>query len=892
VVFENLQNDKLNANRWENNRAGLARGAFKQNQFGVAVGGPIVRDRLFWFADYQGTRIRSTGGAVPGLGNTFTRTIPWPEFKTGNFARLLSGRTVGRDPLGNLVPEGGVYDPLTEQVVGGARVRQMFPGNIIPASRFDPAAFKLINQYPTPNQNLGERLPDANFIVVTSGRQQNDQGDLRIDWRASDNDTVFGSLSWSEESKYQTPPLPGLLDSGGFAGETEQNRGRNAMLSWTRVWTPSVLTETRLAYTRLVTQRVQANSTVDAFKEVGIGGLNPIHAFAQNGGLPAIALAGYSTVGGSEWLPTLEYSNVWDFIENVSINKGGHAIKFGFEYRPIDFPFFQVPSPRGIFSFHREWTSAGTGFAGPTGDGVASWLLGMPGTGTRITTANFISSQKSAYAGYIQDDWKVARKLTLNLGVRYELFSPIGEKFGRQSGFEYAKDIRKQMTLVIPKGPNQDAPLPPNFGPLFPQVAVERGVVDKYLIKWDKTNIAPRFGIAWEALNRMVIRAGYGMFYGGEENQGGDPNRGQSVPFNQEAQLFPAHNFLPNPFIRSFSDGFPVNVFSLPAPIRFRTPAWNFRTPLVHKWNVAIQRDLGWNTVWEVSYIGSLGRRLVVLWNANAPVAHPDPGADRAARRIYGIDTDITEAASFGISNYHALATKVEKRFSNGLDFLASYTWGHALSDVGTTLAGGPTIRDIRNIRKSGYAHANFDVRHRFVYSFLYELPFGRGKRYPLANAVTNAILGNWQVNGILTLQTGFPRNITSTFVSMASNARTADLVPGKNPNNPPPGGRTPEEWFDTSAVVAPALGTAGNLAPMAIFAPGTRNLDLSLFKRFPIKERYAVTYRAEFFNLANTPQFDPLQMSLVQGGGGFGRVTGTISGSQRHVQFALRFEF
>jgi len=211
---------------------------------------------------------------------------------------------------------------------------------------------------------------------------------------------------------------------------------------------------------------------------------------------------------------------------------------------------------------------------------------------------------------------------------------------------------------------------------------------------------------------------------------------------------------------------------------------------------------------------------------------------------------------------------------------------------LGPRWPGGPTIRDIRNIRKSGYAHANFDVRHRFVYSFLYELPFGRGKRYPLANAVTNAILGNWQVNGILTLQTGFPRNITSTFVSMASDARTADLVPGKNPNNPPPGGRTPEEWFDTSAVVAPALGTAGNLAPMAIFALGTRNLDLSLFKRFPIKERYAVTYRAEFFNLANTPQFDPLQMSLVQGGGGFGRVTGTISGSQRHVQFALRFEF
>jgi hypothetical protein len=892
VLFENLQNDKLDANKWENNRAGAKRGPFKQNQFGAAVGGPIIKDKLFWFADYQGIRIRSTGGAVPGLGNTFTRTIPWPEFKTGNFARLLTGRTVGTDALGNAVMEGGIYDPLSEQRIGGARVRTMFPGNIIPASRMDPAAFKLIGQYPNPNQNLSDRLPNNNYIVVTSGRQQNDQGDLRMDWRASDKDIIFGSLSWSEESKFQTPPLPGLLDSGGFAGETEENKSRNAMLSWTRVWTPTILTETRLAYSRLVTQRVQANSTVDAFKELGIGGLNPINAYGQNGGLPALVLENYSTVGGSEWLPTLEYSNVWDFVENVSINKGGHAFKFGFEYRPIGFPFFQVPSPRGRLDFTQEWTSAGPGFAGPTGDAIATWLLGNPTGSSRITTANFISSQKTAYAGYFQDDWKVSRKVTLNLGVRYELFSPIGEKFGRQSGFEYAKDIRKQMTLVIPKGPNQDAPLPPNFGTQFPQVAVERGVVDKYLIEWDKTNISPRFGIAWEALNKTVIRAGYGIFYGGEENQGGDPNRGESVPFNQEAQLIAPTEFDQNPYIKRFSDGFPLNVFSLPAPIRFRTPAWNFRNPLVHKWNFAIQRDLGWNTVWEVSYIGSKGNRLVVLWNANNPVNHPDPAANRAARRIYGIDTDITEAASFGMSNYHALATKLEKRFSNGMDFLASYTWGHALTDVGTTLTGGGITRDGRNIHGSAYAHANFDVRHRFVYSFLYELPVGRGKRYTLGNAAANTLLGNWQINGILTLQTGFPRSIGTAFNSCACNGRTADVVPGKNPNNAPPGGRTPDQWFDTSAVVAPALGTPGNLASMAIFAPGTRNLDFSIFKRFPLSERYALTFRTEFFNLSNTPQFDPTQMSLTQGAGGFGRIGGTISGTERHIQFALRFEF
>jgi hypothetical protein len=295
----------------------------------------------------------------------------------------------------------------------------------------------------------------------------------------------------------------------------------------------------------------------------------------------------------------------------------------------------------------------------------------------------------------------------------------------------------------------------------------------------------------------------------------------------------------------------------------------------------------------EVSYVGSKGQNLLVLWNANAPVNHPDPGAARAPRRIYGIDTDITEAATFGRSNYHGLNGKLEKHFSDGLDFLMAYTWGHALTDVGTTLTGGGIIRDFRNIHDSGYSNANFDVRHRFTTSFMYEMPFGRGKKYGSGwSPAANAIAGGWQVNGILTLLTGFPRSIGTTFTSCACNNRTADLVSGKDPNNAPSGGRTPDLWFDTSAVVAPALGTAGNLNSMAIYAPGTRNFDFSLFKRFALTERYYLTFRTEFFNAFNTPQFDPTQMTLNQGQGGFGRINGTISGTERHVQFALRFEF
>jgi hypothetical protein len=593
--------------------------------------------------------------------------------------------------LGRPIQRGAIYDLATTRTVNGQLVRDPFPGNIIPVGRFDPAAKKILDLYPNPTQNVNARLASNNFFTITSGRSDIDQWDVRVDHKLSDKDSLFGSLSWSTEDKFQTPPLPGALDAGGFGGETEQNLGRNAMMSWTRVWSPQIITETRIAFSRLVTSRVQANSDKDLQKEFGIGGLQTFSPL--NGGLPNIQMQDYTTIGGAEWLPTLEYSNVWDFIQNVSINKGKHAHKFGFEYRPIGFPFFQVPTPRGTFRFNRDRVNyPAAPYNADTGDAVAAFLLGNTQNNT-ITTQNFISSDKVSYAWYWQDDWKISSKFTLNVGLRYELFSPIGETFGRQSTLDQDRRV-----LVIPEGPNQDAALPPNFATAFPQIAVERGQVNKYLIPWDKTDWSPRIGFAWEAMDKTVVRAGYGIFYGGEENQGGNPNRGENAPFNQESRLNPPDAFSPNPFIARFSDGFPTNVFSLPAQISFRTIVSNFRNPLVHKWNFAVQRELGYNTTFEVAYIGSKGQRLVNLNNPNQPVnaaALNVPTAPR--RRLNFIDNEIITANSNGFSRYQGLAAKLEKTFSNGMQFLSSYTWSHALTNVGTTLAGGPGTRDVLN---------------------------------------------------------------------------------------------------------------------------------------------------------------------------------------------------
>jgi len=276
---------------------------------------------------------------------------------------------------------------------------------------------------------------------------------------------LFGSISWSNTSKQSTPPFQGALDGGNFYGSSEQDLGRNAQLGYTRIWSPAIISETRLAFSRLVTARTQANSATDEFKAVGIGGLDPTTTL--NGGLPQFGLGNYSQVGANDWLPTKEYSNVWDFIQNVAITKGSHSFKFGAEIKPIQFPFFQVPFPHGEMNFARTETAfpstaSDTGgrngtLAADTGDEFASFLLGSIDNG-QISTTNFISSTRKSYDFYVQDDWKITRKLTINYGLRYELWSPIGEQHGRQSNFNV-----NTLTLEIPTGPNQNAPLPPNF---------------------------------------------------------------------------------------------------------------------------------------------------------------------------------------------------------------------------------------------------------------------------------------------------------------------------------------------------------------------------------------------------------------------------------------------
>ncbi len=921
TLYEYLQNKVLDANRWENNFAGKPRGKFNQNQFGATAGGAIIKNKLFMFGDYQGTRIRDEGGSYPNLGYAGFATVPTPAMKTGNFAGNLGG------VLSNGAIQGGVYDPASTVYSNGLPVsRTMFPGNVVPQSRFDPSFAKIMALYPNPNQPFvtGVGTPPTNdYFYTTPGAWNTDQGDTRVDYHMSDKNSIFGSLSWSDTGKTDGPIFSGAaqaLDGSPFNGAQEIDLSRNAQISFTRVWSASVVSESRVGFTRLVTSRLGANPGTDLFKQFGIGGYDPTGNAANNGGLPQINFSnGYPQTGANDWIPTKEYNNVWDFIQNVSVVQGKHSFKFGAEFRPIQFPFFQVPQPHGNIGYSNNETAYPlVGSIGSlTGDAMASALLGQIDSGG-ISTTNFVSSRKIAWAFYAQDDWKVTPKLTVNLGVRYDLWSPIYEQWGRQSNFNLQNN-----TLYIPTGPNQNAPLPPNFSTLFPNVTVSRGQVPSTLIPWDKTDVGPRIGIAYQLNDKTVIRSGFGIFYGGEENQGGSPNRGEGVPFNETVNLSRTQgvsqfigvsdpnctgcNFFPG----GLTGGYPLSPFTLPAGISMRGVQPDFRSPLVQKWNLAVQRELPGNMALELGYEGNHSAHQLILWNADpcpnlgttnssiscASLQEIQPACPPPTCQSVG--NGLSTTSTFGIGNYNALTAKLEKRYSNGLQFVAAYTYSHALANSSTPLSGssGFAPKDQTNYN-TGYSSAAWDIRHNFTTGFNYDLPFGKGKTYlNTMNKFADGVLGGWTVNGLLTLRTGQPYTIRYNGCQGVWNECTASVVQGANPNAAPAGGSTPNEWFNIANFTTPAPLTGGNLGLQSQVGPPNRTLDASIFKTFPITERFSMQFRAEAFNLGNTPQFNlpdnNLQDStLLHGNGNFGRITSTLAQSERHLQFSLRLMF
>jgi hypothetical protein len=643
------------------------------------------------------------------------------------------------------------------------------------------------------------------------------------------------------------------------------------VFSETHIFSPRLINEFRAGYTRLRTERLQFNANENLSSQIGIPG---IPFSSNNGGLPRFSVSGVSTFGSATYQPTREFENVYHFIENLSLIRGRQTIKIGAEWKPIvNFSILQPPYPRGTFSFNGNSTRDANN-RNATGLGFADFALGVPSS---ASIASFINDtfQQPGYFFYVQNDVKVTSRLTLNLGIRYEFISMPKERRDAEASFNVATN-----TLDIANG--RTDPMPPSF---FAEVKVNRNA-PRQLVPQDRNNFAPRVGFAYQLTNKTVIRSGYGVFYSSyEAGPLSIPNPGNNPPFYVQSN-FPAVNFsTPNPQVNQLSRGLPANAFSNPvAPSLFALDP-GFRDPYVQHWNFGVQQDLGFNTVWEVSYAGSAGKKLYEFRNANQPLPTADSNADVDPRRPRPfLGGDLTYWCSCGGSTYHSLQTKVEKRFSNHLSFLGAYTFGKSIDEQSQASLGFDNSSSVRSEYNYSWekGRSDFDQTQRFVVSYTWDVPFGQNLK-----GAAKMIANGWQVIGIHSFTTGTPFTVHArTDFSNAGGDARPNAIPGVS--DEPAGGRSRQQWFNPAAFTNPTDGQFGNVGRNTISNPGNISIDFSVFKNFPIREPVRLQFRTEFFNLINHPNFR--SASTTYDGSNPGELT--AAGTSRQIQLALKLLF
>lgn len=834
-MFEFLRNDSLDSNDFFN--SGRQKPHFRQNQFGGTFGGPIAKDRTFFFADYQGTRIRR--------GRTEVVTVPNADQRNGDFSR---------DSF-------AIYDPATSLPNPGGTgfVRAPFAGNLIPASRISPVAAKVIALYPQPR--LATRT--NNFIGNSVLRSETDQYDIRADHHASDKDSFFARFSASE-ARHINPGSLESVASGVFRfpsnGDTP---GKGVAFGHTHIFSPRLVNEFRAGFARLAWFGQVFDPSTQGAEVLGIPG---VPSTDQTFGLPLFNVAGVEALGDQGLLPVTRGKNVFHYLDNVSYTAGRHSLKAGFELRRTQFNINQPGGPRGNFTFNGVFTrqpSAPTG----TGSGLADLLLGYADSAS-ISNSVTIGVRIRAYSGFFMDDWKVNQKLTLNLGLRYDLVSPPVEVADRQLAFDLATG---QITFAKPGSYR-----------------------DRAFTDLDRNNFAPRVGFAYALTPKTVVRGAYGIFWAFEDN--GTFNPAFNFPYRFNA-VYPSDQINPSSAIR-LDTGFPLNALTefVPGNQSLGSRDFNLRPAYIQQFNFTVEREVG-SILFGASWVGNKGTKLARLRQVNQPL----PGAGNVnTRRPYLGYGAITNVESSGNSIYHGLLMKAEKRFSSGLSFLVSYTFSKAIEDSGSpaldsTSAGSDQPQDARNLRLERGLSPH-DVRHRLVASYLYELPFGRGKAL-LGNAsrAVDLMLGGWQVNGIASIQTGKHFTYSNSFDASntgSSNARPDHLRNERLDKSE----RTPQRFFDTGAFAVPASFTFGNAGRNTGEGPGQVNFDFSLFKNFRLNPDSSghfrpneLQFRAEFFNLFNTPQFHI--PNRIFGNPQFGSITDVVN-TARQVQFAIKFSF
>jgi hypothetical protein len=758
---------------------------------------------------------------------------------------------------GNFAGLATIYDPSTYNPSTG--LRTAYPNNQMPASLMDPAAVKILNLYPAP-QISG--LVN-NFTASPNKQDREDKFDGRVDHQFGTRDSLFGRYSFNDGNIYTPGALPAVGDiqavgvNGGYPGSA-QVRAQQAGVNYVHTFSPTLILEQRVGYSRFANHVLPPNYGHNVMTELGVPGLN---IDADSSGMSTIGVSGFQTLGDSGSIPIIDYNNIYQYGAAMTKSRGNHTFKWGTNIIERRLMQFQSNSAKGSFSFDSSPTSSG---AGSGGNAVASLLTGYPTSTTRSKTLYWPDFKSAEYGFFVQDDWRVSRNLTLNLGLRYDIITPPMEAHGQGCNLALTAT-----TAQVACYDGANSALTTKSG----------GVAIPY------NDFSPRVGFAATLTPHTVLRGGFGIsfFPPVDGNSQGMRNGNYASTLNLTTTPASVNNQLSGGLPYPVPDnplnptgGISLNVFSM-----------GNRTPYVEQFNVTLQRELIPGLVWNVGYVGALSRKLAFATEIDQ--APPGAGTVQPRRYYYNLlpgVSSISEMYTGGTADYHSLQTSLEHRFSKGFNLITNYTWGHLIDDApcrggcksGSTAGPFPLLSANRRLDRG---NSDIDMRQRWAMMISYQPPIGNSRK-----GVEGALMKGWQCNAVAAIQTG------QTFSIQNSSARD-NTGSGDRPNvvgNPYSTPQTPNQWFNTAAFAAQPLYTVGNVGRNTMFGPPMKNLDFSTFKDFQLKEHTALQFRAELFNILNHPNFGQPATSL--GASGFGVISSTGNYLPRNIQIALKLLF
>ncbi len=865
-IFEYFRNDKLNADNWGRNWQGLARTPFRWNQFGGTAGGRVVKDRLFFFADYQGLRQANP----TGLSSATVMPTPW---RTGDFSSLLA--TTGPFSVGKVIQ---LYNPFSALDASGNR--QPFPGNIIPQSVLSPAAAKLMSNttlYPLPETST---ITTPNYTYSSASYIASDQGDAKGDWRPNDKDYFSFRYSHGRQDN------PGLNTFPLFYNSFSKSPFQNEVINWTRTISPRMVNELRLGVNNVMLDTGGADKGLgNIAQSAGIG--NPGAGLMSLQGFSYISSLGSANIGTQE----LFANTTFHYADNLTLIRGRHMMKMGGQALRewIDVFYSGNDGRTGYISFNGRFTAQNAINPVPT-IGEADFMLGQTDDLGRGLQGNTWGQRATIWGFYFQDDYRVNNSLTLNLGLRWEYHTPWVEVDNRQANFGMYSG---QLELA--------APLPPGFAtPPGPSPLIES---NRALYNTFKKDFQPRVGFAYTPnvlAKKLVFRGSYTIssyLEGTGTNLRLPLNPPYESEFEDNYNIAGTQYELPGSTLdQGFSILNPANPYQ-GATIRLWDP--NVRPAIVQQWNVTTEYELKGGNVLTVAYVGQHGDRLMVampyfqnqLINGQV-VQGPYLSGNPALRSEIG---QISGTCSCAKQKYDALQSTLRRRFSMGLEYQVAFTYSRGMSDsigyYGQGAQAGSQSAYWQNLynQQSEFGPTYFDEKFNFVPSFVYQLPFGRGRQFGKSwNRGIDAFVGGWQVGGVLTAHTGFPLTIKVATDASGTNARSDRAEVIGTPHDPHqigPGAT----WLDVTAFTSPALHTFGDAGVGTDRGPGEFRLDLSLAKQFHITEPKYFELRAEAFGLTNTPIFySPASQTITSTL--FGQIRS--SEGERNVQVVAKFYF